>query len=216
MNRLMVLLAFTLVQVTFNASAYAEEYSSYDDIIRDLKGSTTTSLPTQNARGPGLDAVKIHAGIAMVSSRLNLNLPQGVPGSKGLRGVELAFGIDLFTPEWIAEGTLRNFGKEKFATTDVSLKEFDLKLVHKRMFSDKIFGRFGGGMAARYLDFDQAPAAGTSNSYTTPSSVILVGVGSHITSGMALSAEATYRSALINDTADESAVDGSVRLTGSF
>jgi hypothetical protein len=214
MNRLMVLFLLSAV-LTFVQPASADDYSGYEDIIRDLRGSSSAPL-TNAADGDSFDAIKIHAGVGLVTTRTNLKLPQGTPRSAGLRGVEAALGIDLFSPKWIAEGSVRSFNREKYADTNINLKEFDLRLVHKHALSESLFARFGGGMAARYLDFDQVPVAGASRSYTTPATVILIGIGSQITSGIALSAEANYRSALIADTADSNSLDGAVKITGSF
>lgn len=216
MIRFMVLFIVTLVQAAFFSLAQAEDYSSYDDIIRELKGSTSAPLQLGEPNTSSLESVKIHAGVALVSSRVNLNLPQGAPSTKNMRGVEAAFGIDLFSPRWIAEGAVRSYNREKYSNTNMTLKEFDLKLVHKHMLDSKNFVRVGGGMAARYLDFDHSPVGSEPTSYTTPASVMLLGIGSQITPGISITAEANYRSAMISETADDSSVDGAIRLTGSF
>jgi hypothetical protein len=208
---------FGLVLTLFAAPLVqaSEEYSSYDDIIKDLKGSEI-SAAYSSPKKSDFDNIKIHAGAGLTNTRLSLDTPQGLRSSAALRGVELFVGIDLFSPRWVAEGAVRSYVDESYSGTNLSLSEFDLKLVYRSNLSSKMYWRAGGGMAARYLDFEVKPAQLEKRTYTTPASVIVAGFGAQFSPAFSAGVDFSYKNTLINDTIDKSAVDGNIRFTGTF
>jgi hypothetical protein len=156
--------------------------------------------------------------VGFVAGRAQLDVPKQIPRSVNLQGVEAVLGIDLFTQRWIAEGALRAFNQQEYSNSEVSLKEFDLRLVHQIPISRGIEARFGGGMSARYVSFSGLPSevTGVSSEYSTPASVVLLGLQARFSHVIGLSADVSYRSRLINDTVDKGSMDGSIRLSGSF
>lgn len=205
-----------VVSLSFVQAARAtENYSSYDDIVRELKGSEV-STSVSGSPTSEFDSVRIHVGTGLVSSHANLKTPSNLPSSASLNGYEVFVGIDLFSRNWMAEGAARSFNPEKFNDTNIALREFDLKVVYKDFLGKTLYWRGGAGMAARYISFDQKPEGLSSDSYTTPASIFLIGFGAQFNSNLSLGADFNYRTALINDTIDKNAIDGNLRLTGTF
>ncbi len=210
-----LLISLSFVQVASVRSAQAsDDYSSYDDIVRDLKAS---EISTAVLSGPSSDfeSIQIYAGTGFVTSHASLRTPGPLPESASLNGFEVFMGIDLFSHNWIAEGAARSFNPESFAGTKMGLREFDLKVIHREQISRVMYWRAGFGVAARYISFDQKPE-GLNASYTTPASIFLLGLGAQFNSNLSLGADFNYRTALITDTIDKNAVDGNIRLTGTF
>lgn len=210
--------AFTLclsfVQASSIGAFASDDYSSYDDIVKELKASevaTSAQIPSESA----FESIRIHAGTGLVSTHANLKTPGRLPETASMNGFEVFMGIDLFSRNWIAEGAARSFNPEAFAGTKIALREFDLKIIHRDSISRMMFWRGGLGVAARYITFDQK-LQGINDSYTTPATIFLLGLGAQFSSNLSLGADLNYRTALITDTIEKSAIDGNLRLTGTF
>lgn len=203
--------------MTFVHVNASEDLRSYDDIVRELTSPSVTSTPYRSTE-TGLDKIRIHAAVGATATRVNLKLPAGLPTGASLGGAEVVLGIDLFSQRWIAEGAIRSFSQESFADSEISLKEFDLRVVHQVPIWSQFDLRWGGGMSARYLNFSNsfAQANDVALEYTTPASVFIIGAQTRFNHLVGITAELAYRSRLISDTVDRNSFDGSVRISGSF
>jgi hypothetical protein len=208
---------FATIVMTFVQVHASEDLSSYEQIVRELTSPSTTST-RYNTKNSGLETIRIHASVGATATRVNLKLPAGLPAGASLGGAEVVLGIDLFSPRWIAEGAVRSFSQESFADSDISLKEFDLRIMHQVPIWEKFDLRWGGGMSARYLKFSNsfANASEVGLEYTTPASVFILGAQTKFNHAVGITAELAYRSRLISDTVDRNSFDGSVRISGSF
>lgn len=191
----------------------SDDYSSYDSIVRELS-SSSTRIRTDSPSDP--EIVKIHAGIGIVTSQLRLDLPGTLPSAKTLQGIEVRLGIDLFDPNWIAEGAIRAFNPQPFANGEVGLREFDLLVKYRNALNHPIYFSIGAGMAARYLQFSDGIEGIANTRPSTPSTIVSAGfeaeIGQKFSAGIGLS----YRSRMISETPDEQAFDGSLQLLGHF
>ncbi len=158
----------------------------------------------------------MHAAVGFVSSRLNMKTPDTYKSGQSLSGAEVVFGIDLFSPTWMAEGAVRSYNPETYADTDIQLKEFDLRVAHQDLLRGRLDYRLGAGMSARYLSFGKALGADINQEYTTPASVFFAGLQARLTDQIGVAAEVAYRGSLIDDTVDRGSIDGSLRMTGTF
>lgn len=192
--------------------AFADEVMDYDAIIEDLNGSSRMEFAED--RDP-FSKVKIHASLGMTASYIDVE-PEYGPGASGiLAGAEATLGIDLFSAAWQAEGAIRSFNSEKLdADTSVSLKEFDLKILHTLPLSAKLRMQLGGGLAARYMNVRSPFTAGSD--YTTPASILGLGFKFQLNKVIGIGLEGSVRTALVDDTIDRSAVNGSIRLNALF
>jgi hypothetical protein len=226
-------LSFALFSATFVAgapafaagsSAYGDEDDilSYDNIVRDLQqqaeapraaSSSRTRVRGSSYSSDPFENVLIHAGIGMSAIVESVTLPDNNVTYLNQKGIQAALGIDLFSPNWMAEGTARSFGESEDAVNRVSLKEFELKVFYKRRFSSQLGLRAGGGLSGRYMTIRQAD---TIIDTTTPSSVATIGFDFFLSEGLSLGVEVSGRQAMIGETLDRASADGTVRIDTHF
>ncbi len=207
-------LTWAAASSSFNMS---EDYESFDSIVRGLSRSRSAPAVDLRPQDP-LEQVQFHGGVALATTLVQVQT-QGLPFSTALlRGVEASLGIDLFTPRWVAEGALRSFAEER-AQKDlyVSLKEFDLKFVHRIPKSTHSHYRFGAGLSARYLDMSQKSADRTlRQEFNTPAALVFLGGHTVISRHLSAGAEVSYRAPLVGETADKGGASASLRLDSQF
>lgn len=210
-------LLFTLITMTFVQAQAQDNLRSYEDIVRELSGPNRVNTRI-GSDGTQFEKIRLHAQVGGIASRVALKLPSSLPSSVSLGGVEAVLGIDLFSPRWIAEGALRSYNPKDFADSEISMKEFDLRVVHQVPLWKTMDFRWGIGMSARYLSFSNelAESQDTALEYTTPASVFLLGAQTKFSHAVGLTAELAYRSRLVSDTVDRNSIDGSIRISGSF
>ncbi|MCB0351400.1 MAG: hypothetical protein KDD38_09470 [Bdellovibrionales bacterium] len=201
--------AFALQALSYEA----DSYSGYDSIVKELTSSTYSNKSINTST----EMIKFHAGLGVLTSRLSMNLPKGLPSLKTLRGFEARFGIDLFSPNWVAETAVRTFNPEEFADAELSMREFDLLLLYTAAIDRPIHFNIGGGMSARYLDISGGTISEQfARKNTTPASVLTTGLHAFLTPGLSIGAQLSYRSPIVRETIDNGSLDGSVRLAGRF
>lgn len=196
----------TLVQ----AADYEEV--SYDDLVNQINKRKSSII--RNSNDP-LDQIKLHAGVGLISSANSVNTGRGQDAIKFQNGFQLSLGIDLFSPKWAAETALRNFGQARSGTESRSLREFDLKVMHRDLFSSTAGYRLGAGIGNRYLKIDDE-ANGIAVNDNTPTALFFGGVDAYVSKNMSLGMEGGLRTSMINQTADKSAVDVTIRLDTYF
>ncbi len=215
-----------LVQATGTVSgAVDDDEIAYEEIVKDLSkdvskeqrraaAADNTSRASARKSGPqtSLDDVMIHGGVGFTQMFGTVN-HGGHRTHISQRGIQATLGIDLFSENWLAEGSARNFSSYDYGNTNVALKEFDLKVVYHNKFAPKLGFKFGGGMAARYL---QISNSGGSNDYTTPASVFTGGVELLAARNLTLAGEVSARTALISETVDKKSYDMTLRIDANF
>jgi hypothetical protein len=197
------------------------EVVGYDVIVeslnRQVNHSDATTMKAHQPKAPSEDPfenVWMHAGAGFVQNTQSVSLPEGNTAYLNQKGVQASLGIDLFSPNWAAEGTVRSFNDNDDKTTQVSLKEFELKAFYKDRFTRSMGFRVGGGISGRYMTISRAGLASLDS--TTPSSVGTVGIDLFLSDRFSLGVEASGRSAMISDTLDRGSLDGTVRLDAHF
>lgn len=210
---------FFCCALLLTTSAWAQEsesdYDGYDSIVDELKSSTNTPLP--KSEDP-FDLIVIHGGVGLVTSYLSIRPTEGPEISGFQKGFEARLGVDLFSPYWMAEGGLRNFSSTQIENnTHASLNEFNLRLLYRNPMSRQVKLRIGGGVAARYLEVkSRAAGAIRKQEYSTPASILSLGLEAALARNVSVGAEVSYRSALITDTADKGAADACFNLGFHF
>lgn len=208
--------SFTLISIlassTFVWAAADYEEVSYDDLLNQI--NKRKSHVIQNANDP-LDQMRLHAGFGLITSANNINTGGGRDTLKYQNGFQLSLGIDLFSPNWIAETSLRNFGQAHSGTETRSLREFDLKLMRRDLFSDTVGYRAGAGLGNRYLKVDDG-ANEISIDDNTPTALLFGGLDAYIKKNFSIGLETGLRTSMVNQTADKSSLDLTVRLDTSF
>ncbi|MBT4762488.1 MAG: hypothetical protein HOO06_12370 [Bdellovibrionaceae bacterium] len=208
------------------AASVDEDLVGFDGIIKELSQGRTTYR--SNYSDP-FDNVLIHAGVGLVNSHITLTpgLSEDISGFH--KGVEANIGIDLFSKNWKAEGTVRSYGDQKVDNNPLSLKEFDLKIVYQNNANRNLKYHFAFGLAARYLDVRYTKQTIKENDdvtvsnlnqvheeYTTPSSILAAGASTYISKGLSMGVEFSYRNAMIDETIDKSSFDAIFRVDTHF
>lgn len=216
---------FIFLALILPLTSQAEEnYLGYDDIVKELSRNSIKSKSVTPSNLDPLEMVKIHTGVAFSSAQLTVEDLNDSSASGFHQGIELNFGIDLFSPVWLAEGTVRSFGAKKFDNNKMSLKEFDLKFVHITPINYFVNFKFGLGIAARYLTVEPKKeseivtlSTGPQKvEYSTPSSLITMGLQTFLTRSVSLGVDLAYRSAMIDETIDKRSIDANLRIDTHF
>ncbi len=191
----------------------------YDAIVRELNTATSPGARSRARVSPDtsddpLATVLFHGGVGFASTLERIR-HAGQRIDMHQQGIQAAFGIDLFSDHWLAEGTARSFGGADYGKYNISLKEFDLKLYYRDRIGPKLGLRLGAGLSARYLRVIDSPRQ-AGFVYTTPSSVAVIGMEFFVVPGLSIGAELSSRNALIAETSDRNAADATLRLDTHF
>lgn len=219
-HSLSVVLFSLLAQSLLLNSAWAQSdqdnsFFNYESIVSELSSSKTQSNPSNY--DPFAD-VRIHAGVGLVSSLISLQTFDGDRFSGFQNGFEANLGIDLFSPLWMAEGAIRRYSvSELDRSTSSALHEFNLKIIYRTPASRSLKLHFGFGLAARFLELKRKIQNQVQNEeHSTPSSILSIGLESPLSRELSLGVELGYRSAMVRDTIDRSAMDASLKLAAHF
>lgn len=197
------------------ASGYVddEDVMGYEAILNELSRESNRPVlratSKANRSSDPLDSVLFHGGIGLASLMQMVTFEDGSTHYLGQKGIQASFGIDLFSPYWIAEGTARTFAPTEGSRDRVSLQEFELKVFHKDRVSNQIGYRVGAGLSARYMNLHRSQDVVT---YTTPSGVVTFGLDLYANEMMSLGADINGRAAMIAETPDQRSVDATLRL----
>lgn len=215
-----LILPFTFIQ------AYAvEDYANYNEIISEL--SRPKNQINQKIKADLYSGLNIHAGASYITTNISV-YDKNIKKAQGtLSGIEASLGIDLFSAYWSAEGALRAFKTQQDKNHEFNLKEFDLRIVYRNYITRRVKLRTGFGIAARYLNITdlsslnalreiKAFAVTKKYKYTTPASILFLGIENYITDSLSLGVEVSYRASLIDETADQSSLAGSFKLETHF
>lgn len=219
---MIIAITFLCTSIAWAQGSYSnneEEGLSYDTLIRKLSQGGETR--TQSPQDP-LNDVTIHLGVGLANSLFTIQHPNGDKTQGAQRGVQVAMGIDLFSRNWLAETTFRNYGESQFNNTKLSTKEFDLKILYHSKISPVWGFQTGGGLAARYMKVNYSKKDEHSKpeiynqEFETPSTVVQAGLMTYLGQSLSIGADAALRTALIDETIDRSSIDLTIRLDGHF
>ncbi len=192
----------------------AQEYEevSYEDLVNQINKKRARVSETSNNTSI-LDDITIHAGFGLLTSSMLVS--ESVRNSQiQLNGFQLSFGIDLFSPLWVAEAAIRNFGSGSSGSANYSFRELDMKVLYRSAANPGDIGiRVGGGLATQYLTLNDV---GASIDESAPASVVFAGVESKVSRNLAIGAELGYRNSLLSNAANRDSVDLTFRLDSFF
>jgi hypothetical protein len=218
MKKLIVLALLTLASPCLVLAQ--EDVEDFDTIVRKLSGANKITTSVKVESDNPLDMSEIHVGAGIANEFSNVTTVNGRRVPSNQKGFQAALGIDLFSPYWLAEGTVRSFSDQTSPDVRTGLREFDLKVLHKARVTDLFRYRLGGGLAARYLNIQEkqegAPAMGPRIEYVTPASILTAGLEARFNSWLSVGTDVAYRSAMIADTIDQNSFDFVVRVDAHF
>lgn len=151
-----------LSQTPLAMAAVGEEATTeqipYDQLVQELNSMVHRRERQRvqvDSQDP-FDQLQIHSSFGFVQS-IDTLLVNERTISRHEDGIQLSIGIDLFSPEWVAEGILKNFGQSTQNGTSFALREFDLRLGYLQMApKPKMKFRLANGLGARYLRYSNS------------------------------------------------------------
>lgn len=219
-----VLLLFGMIlSVRFHGAWAATEMStdpeevSFEELVKEL--NTKVSMKDRIQTGANtvdpFDSLQIHLSLGFIQT-VNSLLVGDRSISRLEDGVQLGLGVDIFSPEWVAEGILKNYGRSTQNDTSVALREFDIRLSYLQQApQNKMKFRLGNGLGARYLRYTNK-WTDLSQMQTTPVYLLgfglLIPMGSHFDLGI----EVQGHMALISETIDRHGLSLILRLDNFF
>lgn len=218
-----LLLTFAAIFATFltTSPARASDEDStdigYDAIVDQLNRETASTVRAhQPARSSStLDSVMMHGGLGFANFVQGLTFEDGSATTLNQRGIQAALGIDLFSPNWMSEGTFRTFAEDGDGKVRASVHEFELKILYKDRLAATRFGyRAGLGLTGRYLTIKRKDKP--EESYTTPTSVATLGGDLFVNERLSLGADLNARNSLIGETIDHNSYDMTLRVDAHF
>ena len=225
-NKQINILLFALLLICSPKVYSMDDEVGYDQILKELSRSRTNYRSSQT--NDPFEFVKFLFGVNAVNSSINLGFLDGDRTSGFYSGVEANFGIDLLSPYWKAEGSVRTFQDKNLDQVTIGLKEFDLKLVHTSYISKNFTVSKGIGLAARYLNVKRSIVSKasledgvdeltlTDTDYVTPSSLFFVGLHAWLNKNISVGTELSYRTTMVTETVDQNSLDLSVRIDTRF
>ncbi len=222
----LIIVLLTHAPIAFGAESviYGDdtETMGYDAIVDQLTREEALADAASRAKNPvrpvggesSLDAVMMHGGLGFATFIQSVQLPDGTSATLNQKGIQGAIGIDLFSPHWVAEGTVRSFSEDGDAKLRTAVQEFELKAYYKDRVSTRFGFRAGTGITGRYLTLKQL--TGATQEYTTPMSVVSLGGDAFVSDRVSFGADINARNALIGETIDHGSIDMVLRVDAHF
>ncbi|MGZ3774841.1 MAG: hypothetical protein ACXVCY_12085 [Pseudobdellovibrionaceae bacterium] len=199
----------TLVQAADHRGDYEEV--SYDDLLNELNAKKSRLAQKETS---SFDEIRLHAGIGYANSFTNI-ATQNQYFTRHATGIQLAVGMDLFSPNWYSEGIFKNYGVTTYGSEEMSLREFDLKLGYTNKLQSIWNYSISSGLSNRFLHFKDFSKNIDIDS-TTPSLIVSTGFSAQVLKNVSLGTEVSVHSAIISQTADKNSFDFAFRLTTSM
>lgn len=185
--------------------------------IPELSGETQTKVEDDSSI---FDDVRLHAGAAFIDSFQSYTIGKGIRQSGALGGIDLNFGVDLFSEHWIVEGDLVNLPQTVIGDTKVSSNGFELRLVYETPILEAVTVHGSAGVASRNYDIvtsarpDGSVVAGEK---TFASGATVLGAGIDYWLSGQFSAGVQFDDHMPMASGDDpSSLDMSIRLNGHF
>lgn len=164
-----------LTSPNLNSNSELEEIP-FDEVVRELNSRINrrqSSLESVNLEDV-YDSLKIHFYLALAQSFTQLDTA-GLKHGRLDDGMQLGMGIDLFSPDWVAEGLLKNFGRSKRADTLFALREFHMRLSYlQRAPHAPFLIRIANGLGARVMTYEDL---GKGLSFSEANPIYTLGLG---------------------------------------
>lgn len=223
--RTLVFSALVLISTSSRAAIIDEprdeNLADYEQIVRDLQKEVDRPSPARTRarvarpidRGDDPFAhVLFHFGVGATTRSQTVSLG-AYDININAQGVQAAFGIDLLSNRWLAEGTVRKFESQPTAQINASLSEFELKVFYRESIAPKLIARAGFGLSGRY-----STIVTPEHRYedTTPTAVATLGLDFYANSTFSFGIEGSARSGLISETTDKASMDATLRLDTHF
>lgn len=192
-------------------------YVGYDEIVNELKNTIKEESEPKPPPEDDQDTA-MHGGLALTTSWVSLNTPNGAGSAGLLKGAEFSIGMNLFSKNYRAEGAFSNYSQANLNSTNkADLREFEARLVYLSALEDVTNLRLGTGISARSMDIDSY-ANGRWSSYqsSTPNWIFMAGFERKVLPNFTIGPDLSLRTAMVGDAYEKTAWDASFRLNATF
>lgn len=183
------------------------EELSYDDLLQKLSSKTKNTTAQSFS---AFDDISIHAGVGYINSFADIKTNDGTL-RRHQNGMQLAIGMDLFSPNWYSEAGFKNFGVTTGTTDEISLKAIELKMGYRNQIQGPWSYTLNTGLSNRYLKFKNLKT-GEQFESTTPSMLIGMGLLTKISPGLELEFDMNSKNPIVNETNDRGSYDFTIRM----
>lgn len=201
-------LVLSLCSTLVFAAASEEEEEDYESIVSRLSAK---QRPNESSSKYNLDDVMFHVGLGYSHSAFSL-ADSRVDQTVDQPGFNLMLGVDLLSPQWLAEVNYINYYGSTEGNLKTAVQEFDLKILYHNSLTNRWGFRVGGGLAARYLHLEKVGEF--NNNYTTPASVLATAIEAKISPSISIISEISMKNALVSDTPEKRSLDFMIRVDG--
>lgn len=201
--------SFADSEVSYNESS---EEVTYDDLVHKLNQTKTRVQRDLNPHP--FDSIFFHASFGVSTSVTNVHI-SGNNTYKYQNGFELGLGVDLFSPYWRSEATIRNFGLSQSGSENRSLREFDLKVFGVIPSGARANLMLGTGLGTRYFKLTDE-LNGLYINENTPVGIFLAAIQTKLNSNLSLCFEMGLRTSLISRTVDKNSADLGIKIDTAF
>lgn len=193
-----------------SADTHYEEIG-YDELLQRLSSKTKRQTAQSYS---AFDEINLHASIGYLNSFADIKTSAGTL-RRHQNGLQLAIGMDLFSPNWYSEGSFKNFGVTSGVTDEVSIKEMEIKLGYKNQINKPWSFIVNSGLSNRFLKF-QSLKTNEKFETTTPSMLVGLGLEAAVASQLSLSFEMNGKSPIVNETNDRGSYDFAIRMNATL
>ena len=185
--------------------------NSYSDAY---KGANYRRRQTRDDDYSPLDDIRIHGGVALINSIQQVPVNGSALSTASTHGIQANLGIDLFSPNWIAEGSVLNYPETRQDDFSVASNAFELKIFYTAPIFERITLHGGPGVSSRNFTI-RADSSASDRSISTANTVLAIGANYWVSGHLSIGLEGTARMPMISAT-DPQSNDFSVRIDGHF
>ncbi len=203
--------AFTIGQTAFAATSSG----SYD--IDDVTPTLHSKQKVQNESSI-FDDTRVHVNVGLLESFQSYDIAPGIREQGGIRGFQLGVGVDLFSPNWIAQGVIMNFPATGVDDTTLSSNAFELRIIYDHSILEGVTLHGGAGLGNRFYDIKsqvRSNLAAQESTFNSGAAVLIFGADYWPSGELSAGLELSTHVPLANGN-DPSSIDLAVNISGHF
>jgi len=161
-----------------------------------------------------LDDIRIHGGFALINSLQQVPVDGEHLSTASSRGIQANLGIDLFSPNWIAEGSVLNYPETRQDNFTVASNGFELKIFYTGAIIERVTLHGGPGISSRNFTI-KTDSSSASRSVSAANTVLAFGADYWVSGHLSIGLEGSARMPMVSAN-DPQSTDFAIRIDGHF